>query len=418
MKSSESTYDAIVIGSGPGGATVARQLSGGQKKVLILEKGKSVPLRSPLQDILSTASIAHLGKGATLVSGIAVGGTTMLYYATGHEPPRHRFQRLGIDLCRAIEEVKSLIPTAPLRDDLVGPMAQAICKSATSLGLDWQKLPKLIDQSALGQGCIDEVLGKRWRAGEFIREAVHKGASLLEEATVERILVKNGQACGVEYRRKGKKREAYAENIILAAGGIQSPIILKNSLKIELEDGFFCDPVIVVSGEVDFKLGDEPPMAFGTRLEQEGVLLADLRLPRSLFMAGALQSYRPDRLFSHSRSLSIMVKAADSLGGSLEKPIRKIFSGEDRQKLACGVNVAEQILQNAGARKLFSSRISSAHPGGSLVIGKHLDANLKTDIDNLYVCDGSILPAPWGLPPTTTIICLAMRLARHLLSGA
>jgi choline dehydrogenase-like flavoprotein len=40
--------------------------------------------------------------------------------------------------------------------------------------------------------------------------------------------------------------------------------------------------------------------------------------------------------------------------------------------------------------------------------------DLQSSVKNLYVCDGSVLPAPWGLPPTLSIICLALRLARHL----
>ena len=41
-------YDAIVVGSGPGGATVAKELSQNQKKVLILERGNNAPLRGTL----------------------------------------------------------------------------------------------------------------------------------------------------------------------------------------------------------------------------------------------------------------------------------------------------------------------------------------------------------------------------------
>lgn len=33
-------YDAIVVGSGPGGAAVSRELARGGKKVLLLEKGR------------------------------------------------------------------------------------------------------------------------------------------------------------------------------------------------------------------------------------------------------------------------------------------------------------------------------------------------------------------------------------------
>jgi choline dehydrogenase-like flavoprotein len=47
-------------------------------------------------------------------------------------------------------------------------------------------------------------------------------------------------------------------------------------------------------------------------------------------------------------------------------------------------------------------------------IGDLLDSDLKTEYDNLYVCDCSVIPEAWGLPPTLTLICLGKRLARHL----
>jgi choline dehydrogenase-like flavoprotein len=37
-----------------------------------------------------------------------------------------------------------------------------------------------------------------------------------------------------------------------------------------------------------------------------------------------------------------------------------------------------------------------------------------TEFDNLFVCDCSVIPEAWGLPPTTTIIGLGKRLAKHL----
>jgi choline dehydrogenase-like flavoprotein len=43
-----------------------------------------------------------------------------------------------------------------------------------------------------------------------------------------------------------------------------------------------------------------------------------------------------------------------------------------------------------------------------------VDANLKTEIDNLYVCDASVIPRAWGLPPTFTVMALGRRLSRHL----
>ena len=45
MKTKKQHFDAIVVGSGPGGATVAKELSLNNKKVLILEWGSIAPIR-------------------------------------------------------------------------------------------------------------------------------------------------------------------------------------------------------------------------------------------------------------------------------------------------------------------------------------------------------------------------------------
>jgi choline dehydrogenase-like flavoprotein len=71
-------------------------------------------------------------------------------------------------------------------------------------------------------------------------------------------------------------------------------------------------------------------------------------------------------------------------------------------------------LQKAGARGILKTAYLAAHPGGTVKIGDLLDSDLKTDYDNLYVCDCSVIPEAWGLPPTLTIIGLGKRLAKHL----
>lgn len=59
-------------------------------------------------------------------------------------------------------------------------------------------------------------------------------------------------------------------------------------------------------------------------------------------------------------------------------------------------------------------RYIASHPGGTVKIGELLDADLMTEYRNLYVCDASVIPEPWGRPPILTLIALGKRLAKHL----
>nr|WP_269750846.1 GMC oxidoreductase [Desulfosalsimonas propionicica] len=90
------------------------------------------------------------------------------------------------------------------------------------------------------------------------------------------------------------------------------------------------------------------------------------------------------------------------------------MADNDRRKLLHGYDRAKHILKNAGAKNIFKSWYIAAHPGGTVKVGDIIDANLETEYENLYVCDCSVIPEAWGLPPTFTLISLGKRLARHI----
>jgi choline dehydrogenase-like flavoprotein len=156
-------------------------------------------------------------------------------------------------------------------------------------------------------------------------------------------------------------------------------------------------------------------MAAGASLHVEGIALADLTLPKPMYQAFAAQVGRVDRLFAHRRTLSLMVKIRDETGGGIgPRWVDKTLQEADRCKFRQGVELARGILVKAGARHIFKSWHFAAHPGGSVPIGEQVDSTLQTQTPGLYVCDASVLPGPWGLPPTLTLLALGKRLGAHL----
>jgi choline dehydrogenase-like flavoprotein len=110
-----------------------------------------------------------------------------------------------------------------------------------------------------------------------------------------------------------------------------------------------------------------------------------------------------------------MVKIRDEIGGAVgPRWVSKPLHANDRSKLADGVAMARTVLQHAGATHVFASHHFAAHPGGSVRIGAGVDRNLQAGADGLYVCDASVIPEAWGLPPTLTLLCLGVRLGQHL----
>jgi choline dehydrogenase-like flavoprotein len=421
----QSSYDAVVAGSGPGGASTARELAKRGLRVLILEQGSAAPVKGTLAQMAGIAAVP--GKGAyihgdasLMVSGITAGGSSTINFATAAPPPAAMFAESGVDLEPALAALRAELPMAPLPDSLIGPMATRMMDAARSLGLEWRKLDKMIRPDTCRAGCWRCVygcpFGAKWTARDFVDEACRHGAQLVDRARVVRVLVEQGHAAGVEVQVDGVLHVAKAPIVVLSGGGIGSPRILHRSGLGPRSAPFFSDPVVAVMGTVaDIDGGAEVPMAAGLSLHEEGISLADLTLPRPMYQAFVAQVGRFDRLFAHRRTLSMMVKIRDEIGGSAgPRWMNKSLRESDRHKFRQGVALAKDILAKAGARHIFKTWHFAAHPGGTVRIGAGVDSNLRTSMAGLYVCDASVIPQPWGLAPTLTLLCLGKRLGQHL----
>lgn len=427
MESNISHFDTIVVGSGPGGGSVAKHLTQLGQHVAIIEMGNTQPLEGRFTQMIKMAAIP--GRGAFIHSdlslvmrAITTGGSSVINFATATPPPLARFQALGINLDKADQSIQQQLSPAPLPESLFGPMAKKIQQSAVALGHNWQPLKKFIDPQLCRPHCHRCAFGcpndAKWNARMWVEEAVSKGAMLYSHAKVKRVLIQDGVARGISFLQKGHQQQLTADNIVLAAGGIGTPRILASSGINNACDNYFVDPVVAVMGQVDnLQGGYEVPMAAGLALPEHGITLSDLTLPKPLHQLFSGQVGQFSALRHHQNNLCIMVKIADQPGGRIGPYwINKRLSLQDRQRLERGQEIAQNILQHAGATKIFKSHHFAAHPGGSATIGKVVDHNLKTEVDGLYLCDASILPAPWGMAPSYTLLCLGHRLAGEIAS--
>jgi len=408
MEAFQGQYDAIIVGSGPGGATVAKELSEHNKKVLILEWGNNAPLKGTLpqaarmigvpgKSLLVTNKRMHL-----LLRGITTGGSSVFYCATAFDPPFEMLESHGIDIRDEIEELKKEIPIEPLSDELMGPMASRMMSSAQDLGYAWQKINKFIFQDKCKAGCWRCAYGcpfdAKWTARNFVQESVKNGATLVNGAKVKSVLTDGHRATGVEVKKGGRRYRVEAPTIVLGAGGIGSAEILRQSGVENAGYDFFVDPLVLVTGKVpDIKEGKELQMQAGWHAKDEYVM-TDLATPKV-------------------PKLSIMVKIKDDLGGRITNRggCRKDLSQSDYRKLDDCFVRAKKILRNAGVKRVSKTMVFAAHPGGTVKVGDVVDSNLKAEYDNLYVCDCSVIPEAWGLPPTLTVLGLGKRLSKHLL---
>lgn len=157
-------FDTIVVGSGPGGGTVARELSRRGERVLILERGPNRPISGTASQMIRELMIPGKSLLITprllgMVRGLTAGGSSVFYYATAFEPNHEMLGRHGVDITAEVEEVKSEVPYGELDDELVGPLAARIMESAQDLGYDWKKLPKFVFQEHCRPDCDKCTLG-------------------------------------------------------------------------------------------------------------------------------------------------------------------------------------------------------------------------------------------------------------------
>jgi len=420
-------FDVIVVGTGPGGATTAKELSQKGKKVLMLEWGPGGLIRGNFlqyltQQLLPGKSFLITNKLLGMVRGITTGGSSLFYYGTCFPVPFDMLKARGVNITEEVDEALRELPIGPLKDEMITPMAGRIMESAQQLGYNWQKLAKFMYQDRWRPeqrfGYYGDPNGVKWSARMFVGQALRNGAVLFNGAKVNRVILENSKATGLEFTIGGKQLRAFASKIVIAAGGIGSPVILRKTGIKDVGINYFYDPLISVCGKSDDlkKQRNEIPMSAGVHMVDEGYMMTDMALPSVLDKVFALQVLKFHRLFESRKTFRIMIKAKDSLGGRLTDSggVRKKITNEDVSKLMNGYQRAKEILEKAGARNIYRTWYLAAHPGGTVKIGQHVDANLKTAFDNLYVCDCSVIPEAWGLPPTLTLIGLGKHLARHL----
>jgi hypothetical protein len=418
----EKEFDAIVIGSGTCGATIARELSKKKKKVLILERGNDVTLKENLLGIASIADEVAVGNNMKAMRAITTGGSTSLYFGVASLPPLDPFRSLGIDLSEELEEVQQELPIAKLPDDLLSTQSIRLRESAMALGYAWKKNLMMIDQSKCTAGyCYDA----KWKAKSYVQEAVKEGAKLINRATVRKVLTNQNKAVGVEYTlQKTLKRtetcQAYGTKIIIAAGSLASSKILRDTgIRNIANRGFYCDPAFAMFGTVPGLKGNDGFLGSMSTEYEDDISLGDGNMARALYQMLMLSNLNFRLLFSFPSTIGIGVKLKDALGGQLQENHRysKQLSPEELKKLKKGEDDATRILKNAGAKYIFKGRLVGGNPGGVISIKEQLNETLETEYRNLHVCDASVLPENVRITPALTLICLSKYLAKKLLSS-
>lgn len=427
-------YDVIVIGSGPGGATVARQTARAGLSVLLLEKGNDRPCTGSYLNALMMFDRFGFFKsreGLTMLKATTSGGATMVYSGSAALPPPWLKTKYGIDLDAYAEDTMKELKVDVLPPSLLGQASTLIMEAGNRLGQEWVPMAKLFDISKFRNGkssgartSLGLNYGERWTAREYVAQAVAAGARFLTRAECTDILVENQGATGVRVRLgNGDFREFHGKTVVCSGGGIPTPVLLQRAGIREAGKGCVMDPVQLVYG-IHPECGTclEPPVSVVSWkwYDSHGIRLGTMIDPwlmtlLSLAGAGLPHAFK---ILKYPKMIGVLVKIKDELGGYVDEngQVSKHLTAADMEKIDMGAGIAGSVLAEAGCdrKSIVRGEIRGAHPSGTCRIGEVVDENLETRLKNLYVCDAGIFPEALDRPTVITLIAFGKRLGDHL----
>ncbi len=396
----------IIVGAGTGGLSVARELSKNDEvEIIILEKG-------PLADVSEAYKYYDVWdkNEMELIKTDLVGGSSVVIAGNLIPSLVDELKNHDIDITTQLERLKEELSIRTMPESHEGKINKLLQKSAKELGLDMKDTPKAIDPSKCKQcgkcawGCPH---GAKWSSLSDLDVAQKNGVKLITNEAVIGLIVEDNKIKGV---KTNQGNQYYADVVVLSAGGIVTPKLLR-TVGIKAGETLAVDPFITIGGYYK-----------GAKQDYEIQMNKYLKLPHILISPHTSQYILPKIQETHPDAtvddiISLMVKVPDNTKGHVYmNEVVKGIDFEDASLIARGAAIAGNILVNAGAdiESISSTHVRGAHLIASARIGDVVDSNLETEIENLYVADGSVLPKAEGLPPIYTILALSRRLGQYL----
>ena len=468
-------FDVVVVGSGAGGGVVAGELADSGRNVLLLELG---PHRTAADFTRWEAKAAHdlwwpirfalidggAGGAVGLVAGRCVGGSTTIntkvalrahandyakWYAASGLAGSGGSPFAASDLDPHYDRVEKRLG---VRERTDWPKSvHTVEPGFRALGSELESVRSYTDTSCMKcgsclQGCptnagkstLNTYIHDAWAAGRL---------ELRADSRVERVVIENGEATGVEYvDRDGALRCVDAGAVVVAAGTLNTPQLLMRSglpdspstrlvgrnlgfHPARLVYGLFDEPqdahmVYPITAHAMNHQHDEDggfvveattiqdPIGFATTLEDEDgpVWGQDL--------VDAVRGFR--------RWIGVLAMTNDDNNGSVhvgedgEESFEAAFTPAERARMAGALDHSRDVLRAAGATSVRWTGLITTHIQGTCRMGSDpersaVDSDGQSwDVKRLYVGDGSLVPRTLSVNPSLTIMALADRLAGHL----
>jgi choline dehydrogenase-like flavoprotein len=248
--------DVCVVGSGAGGGVIAAELARAGRSVLVLEMGsyrnesdfRQLELPGMFELYLGGGLAASEGGEIAVLAGSTLGGGTVVNYMNcirTPQPIREEWARMGIEGIAEPsyeDHIDTVWGRLGVNDTATSQnrIHKRLIAACDELGYPHRPLTRNADTSCEDPGtCGYCYTGcqkgcKQSTMKTFLQDAADDGARFVVGARAERILTRDGRACGVAATVTNAdgtttELEVKAPAVVVAAGAIESPALLLRS---------------------------------------------------------------------------------------------------------------------------------------------------------------------------------------------
>ena len=382
--------DVVIVGSGAGGAPLAKELAERGLRVVVLEAGGYRPAHTFPALAFDALSELYRDAGVTVTVGAPpvivpvgklVGGTTVINSGTCFRIPEFVHAKWVANygmpdaisaesLAPIYERVEELISVRPVPQEILGANNDIARIGATAKGWSHGYLPRnekgCAGSNRCAFGCPTD--GKQAMHLTYLPAAVEAGARVISGAKVTKITWDGDRATGVVAKvNGGKTLRVKAFSTVVAAGTFYTPMLLrKNGVRHRnLGRRLTLHPALKASalfpGQDFYALPAVPQSYYVDEFQQRGVMMEGAHLPPDMGCV-ALPGKGPEHqaLMERSREISTFgFLVSDEPAGRVHRGIdgrpfvRYDITPGDHQKMLFGLKRLCELFAAAGAEEVY-----------------------------------------------------------------
>ena len=485
--------EVAIVGSGAGGAVMAYEMAAAGKSVVVLEAGRYVPSTQFTEIATDMFDRVFQDRGAQMnvdgdimiLQGRCVGGSTVINGAVCFRIPDHvltvwqrehglsNLEHIRLSLLYA--RIENRLSVHENQAHEISSNARVLMEGAAKLGWSHKPLSRNTKDCALTGFCFHGCASDRKQSMlvTYLPWAVAHGARLFADTRVTRVRMTGGRVTGLEAIVRDpltgelvSRVHVTAERYVLAAGPIQTPILLMDSELPNRSGALGANLALHPSALV---MAEMPEPIYGWRGASVGSYMDEFEHPAkggflleggmaapdilSVMLPGVGAAY-VDAMSRYPNFAATAALIHDHNVGHVSwdgrnKELHYRLDLADRPKLRAALKASARVFFAAGARCVHlptfgegriaraedidtvvdalslepsTIRLISYHPQGTCRMGVDPTQAIGDPrgqvhgVEGLYVADASLFPTSILVNPQMTVYALSNFIAEEILS--